>query len=268
MHLCHLGRPDLSVKGAASAVSFGLRVRACVQMKEKGFIMPVIVFANSKGGVGKSTSAVVLAQVLARRGASVSLIDADPNQPLSAWIARDPDRLPGRLRLVSQVTENSITDAIDNAAEESAFVIVDLEGSANLAVSYAIGRADLVLVPMQGSQLDADQASRVVGLIHREQKAFRRDIPFAVFFTRTNPAIRSKDLTHIQNDLDEAGIPRLPVEMTERAAFRAVMQLGGTIYDLSPKEASNPAAAIENAEAFARSVVEVLKQGVRGRAAA
>lgn len=187
MHLCHLGRPDLSVKGAASAVSFGLRVRACVQMKEKGFIMPVIVFANSKGGVGKSTSAVVLAQVLARRGASVSLIDADPNQPLSAWIARDPDRLPGRLRLVSQVTENSITDAIDNAAEESAFVIVDLEGSANLAVSYAIGRADLVLVPMQGSQLDADQASRVVGLIHREQKAFRRDIPFAVFFTRTKP---------------------------------------------------------------------------------
>lgn len=41
-----------------------------------------------------------------------------------------------------------MTDAIDAEAQNSAFVIVDLEGSANLAVSYAIGRADLVLIPM------------------------------------------------------------------------------------------------------------------------
>lgn len=230
--------------------------------------MPVVVFANSKGGVGKSTSAVVLAQVLAHWGATVSLIDADPNQPLSAWLDRDRDRVPTDLSLMSGVTENSIIDAIDKASEQSAFVIVDLEGSANLAVSYAIGRADLVLVPMQGSQLDADQASRVVRLIGREEKAFRRDIPFAVFFTRTNPVIRSRDLTHIQEDLDTNGIPRLPVEMTERAAFRAVMQLGGTIYDLEAGEVSNPGAAIENAEAFARAVVAFLKQTDEGRDAA
>lgn len=228
--------------------------------------MPVVVFANSKGGVGKSTSAVVFAQVVARRGASVSLLDADPNQPLSTWYCRDEKHVPKNLQLVSGVNENSITDAIDRASEESAFVVVDLEGSANMAVSYAIGRADLVLIPMQGSQLDADQASRVIGLIEREQKAFRRVIPYKVFFTRTNPAIRSKDLRHIQKDLDEAGVPRLAVEMTERAAFRAVMQLGGTIYDLSPREASNPTAAIENAEAFARAVTEAIQEQERAAA--
>lgn len=230
--------------------------------------MPVIVFANSKGGVGKSTSAVVLAQVLAKRGASVSLIDADPNQPLSQWHQRDAARVASNLELIANVTESTVTDAIDDAAARSAFVIVDLEGSANLAVSYAIGRADLVLVPMQGSQLDADQTRRVLELIHREEKAFRREIPYAVFFTRTNAAIRSRDLRHIEQDLRHNGIPLLPVELTERAAFRAIMQLGGTIYDLTAGEASNPEAAIENAEAFARAITQLLACPQAGEAAA
>lgn len=220
--------------------------------------MPVIVFANSKGGVGKSTSAVVLAQVLAKRGASVTLIDADPNQPLSQWQQRDAGRVPSNLELLVNITESTVTDAIDDAAARSAFVIVDLEGSANLAVTYAIGRADLVLVPMQGSQLDADQTRRVLELIHREEKAFRRHIPYAVFFTRTNAAVRSRDLRHIEQDLKANDIPLLPVELTERAAFRAVMQLGGTIYDLTACEAANPEAAIENAEAYARAVTLLL----------
>lgn len=230
--------------------------------------MPVIVFANSKGGVGKSTSAVVLAQVLARHGASVSLIDADPNQPLSQWRQRDAGRVPANLELLANVTESTVTDAIDDAAARSAFVIVDLEGSANLAVTYAIGRADLVLVPMQGSQLDADQTRRVLELIQREEKAFRRHIPYAAFFTRTNAAIRSRDLRHIEQDLKDNGIPLLPVELTERAAFRAIMQLGGTIYDLTAGEAANPDAAIENAEAFARSITRLLEAHQIGEVAA
>ena len=53
--------------------------------------MPTIVFASPKGGAGKSTSAVVLASELARRGAAVTIIDADPNRPVSAWAKR-----PGR----------------------------------------------------------------------------------------------------------------------------------------------------------------------------
>lgn len=219
--------------------------------------MTTIVFANSKGGVGKSTSAVLLAQVLAYRGAQVSLIDADPNQPLSTWWMRDPECISGNLRLIPKVTENTINEVIDEEASKSAFVLVDLEGSANLSVTYSIGRADLVLIPMQGSQLDADQTKRVIDLIGREERAFRRDIPYAVFLTRTSTAIRPKDLGHIQQDLKTAGIPSLPVELTERAAFRAIMQLGGTIYDLSPSEVSNPSAAVENAEAFAREVVRI-----------
>jgi chromosome partitioning protein len=47
--------------------------------------MPTIVFASPKGGVGKSTAAVLLAAELSGFGAGVTMIDADPNKPLSQW---------------------------------------------------------------------------------------------------------------------------------------------------------------------------------------
>ncbi len=47
--------------------------------------MPVIAFANPKGGSGKSTSALLLATELAVKGASVTIIDADPERWISQW---------------------------------------------------------------------------------------------------------------------------------------------------------------------------------------
>jgi cellulose biosynthesis protein BcsQ len=51
--------------------------------QHRGGITPVVAFANPKGGAGKSTSALILAQTLTRAGASVTVIDADPNRPIS-----------------------------------------------------------------------------------------------------------------------------------------------------------------------------------------
>ena len=87
--------------------------------------MPTIVFASPKGGAGKSTSAVVLATEIAGRGATVAIIDADPNKPVSRWASR-PGK-PETLTVVADVTEDSILDQIDQAARQAAFVIVDLE---------------------------------------------------------------------------------------------------------------------------------------------
>ena len=40
--------------------------------------MAIIAFASPKGGVGKTTSALLLASELAYRGSRVTIIDADP----------------------------------------------------------------------------------------------------------------------------------------------------------------------------------------------
>jgi chromosome partitioning protein len=92
--------------------------------------MPTIVIASSKGGSGKSTTAALLASALVEHGASVTVIDADPNHPLSSW-AKSVGKHP-LLTVKSDVKEETITDTIEEEAAKAAFVIVDLEGTASL----------------------------------------------------------------------------------------------------------------------------------------
>jgi chromosome partitioning protein len=70
--------------------------------------MPTIVFASPKGGVGKSTAAVLLANELASHGGTVTMVDADPNKPLSQWASR-PGK-PAKLTVLDNATEDSIID--------------------------------------------------------------------------------------------------------------------------------------------------------------
>ena len=59
--------------------------------------------------------------------------------------------------------------------------------------------------------------------------------------------------------LEDKGIPILPASMMERAAFSAMFQIGGTIFDLSDEDVSNPRAALANAQQLATAVIETLR---------
>src|SRR6476661_7594378 len=148
--------------------------------------MPVISIANPKGGAGKSTTALVLGTTLASKGASVSIIDCDPNRPIQSWAAGESK---SSVRVLADVTESRIVPVIDEERAARQFVIVDLEGTASRMVSRAIARSDLVLIPMQASAVDAAQAARAVGLVKEEEQVMRREIPFRVLLTRTSPQI-------------------------------------------------------------------------------
>src|SRR3954453_2809897 len=175
--------------------------------------MPTIVFASPKGGVGKSTSAVVLASELARTGVDVVVVDADPNRPVSKW--GNLDGKPANLAVVSDVTEGTIIDEIETCSTKVPFVVVDLEGTASMTVAYAISRADLVVIPVQGSQLDAAEAAKAIRLIRQQEKAFARRIPYAVLFTRTSTAIKPRTFQHIRSEFSDHGVPAFETQMHE-----------------------------------------------------
>lgn len=222
--------------------------------------MPTIVFASPKGGAGKSTASVILATELALKGAAVTILDADPNKPVSHWANRSGR--PSNLTVIADVSEDSIIDDIEKAAQRAPFVIVDLEGTASMTVAYAISRADLVIIPTQGSQLDAAEAAKAVKLIKQQEKAFGRTIPFAILFTRTSSAIRPRTLQHIQAEFRKHDIGAFQTQIHEREAYRALFSFGGTLDALDPRHVSNLTAAIVNARAFAGEAVAMLR-GVR-----
>jgi chromosome partitioning protein len=218
--------------------------------------MPTISFASSKGGAGKSTSAVLLATELAQRGTSVIVIDADPNQPVLRW-SRKPGK-PENLAVIGGVTEETLIDVIDEAARKAAFVIVDLEGTASVMVAHAMTRSDLVIIPTKGSELDAIEAIKVIQFVGRQERAYNRRIPYAVLFTQTNPAVRPRTLRSLEADMLNQGIAVFGTSLHERDAYRAIFSFGGTLAGLNKNLVRNVPAAIGNAREFMAEVVVML----------
>jgi chromosome partitioning protein len=133
------------------------------------------------------------------------LIDADPNRPVQSWAMGG--NAPPRLTIMSDANEDRIIDHIEDAAANTPFVVVDLEGTASLIVVKAISQADFVIIPTQGSPLDANEASRAIRVVLQAQKMTGKAIPYAVLLTRTNSSIRTRGLAHIQNGLIRGRYP-------------------------------------------------------------
>lgn len=230
--------------------------------------MPVIAFANFKGGSGKTTSALLLAQALAAHRPT-TLIDADPRHPITTW-AEKRGR-PEALSVITNSSEKTIPDEIEEAGARDYFVIIDLEGTASRLMSYAISQADLVVIPMKEQQQDALAALDVIQEIHRDMKATRRKIPYSVLFTQSRAAVKSRTARHIatqfrENDLIET----FEIEIHERDAFAAVFSIGGTVADMSPKLVNGLPKALENIESFRAEVIaklRAIRDAEQGRAA-
>lgn len=215
--------------------------------------MAVISFATTKGGSGKSTATLITAGEILYAGSTVTIIDADPNQPLVTW-----SNVTGPkegLTVIGDVTEDTIVDVIEQAATETAFVLVDLEGSANMQVSYAISRSDLVIVPCQGSYLDGQGAAATINMVRRTAKNFKTDIMASVLLSRTSAAVQPRALKQIVDMFEEADIDVFKVQLIDRAAYRSIFSYGGTIHDLRKSEVSNLDAAKDNAVALIEEII-------------
>ena len=222
--------------------------------------MPVISFVSSKGGVGKTTGAVILAGEIASSGQTVTLIDADPNRPLAAWQAIGA--IPSKIHILMDDSADTIIDTIDNARKRTDFVIVDLEGTATDRIGFAITRSDIVLIPVQGSVLDANEAAKSIRLIKQMSRVSQREIDFRVYLSRISTVIREKTTKDITEQFREAGVPLLEVSLVDRAAFRALFSLGGTIHNYDRSDVGGLDGARENAVAFSQSIIDCLKKRI------
>ncbi|ADW70973.1 ParA family protein [Granulicella tundricola] len=226
----------------------------------------VIAVSNPKGGSGKSTSTLILATHLAHLGASVCIIDADPNRPIQDWKIKGKSN--STLTVIADVNESNFFDVLDAQVPHFQFVFIDLEGTASFLVSRAISAAGLVIVPVQASAIDVRQASKAIKIVQDEEKAVRRfdstrSILFRILMTRTPApgAPVSASQKELEQDLLAAGIPRFQTTLAERQAFKAMFNLRLTLQELvGDKRAGNLAAAYENADQLATELVALIAQ--------
>ncbi len=218
--------------------------------------MPVISFANAKGGAGKTTAALLLATELAHQGHRVTLIDADPQRWISQW-----HEMSGAVRNITIITEVSVASLqchLREMAPSTDYFIIDLAGARDALVTTAIGLSDHVLIPVQGSAMDAKGAAQILDLLALMKERAGLAIAHSVVLTRVTPVVTTRSLVAIKGLLSQRGVNVLNTPIGERTAFRELFEAGGTLYSLDPAKVSNLDKARENSRALADEIKRLM----------
>ena len=186
--------------------------------------MPVIVIANPKGGVGKSTLATNVAGCLAAAGQAVMLGDVDRQQSAAQWLALRPAQLPAiRGWEVEQ-------DHIVRPPKGTTHVVLDTPaGLHGKRLDSVLRIADKLLIPLQPSLFDIQATHAFVQEVRAHKRAGEIQIGLV--------GMRVREHT-ISNDQLHQYLATLPVPVvgwlrdTQNYVHLAVRGL--TLWDVAP----------------------------------
>jgi chromosome partitioning protein len=197
-----------------------VHVFICPCAQEQAFLI-IITFANSKGGVGKSTSCVALAGAYAFAGVRVHIIDLDDNQTVSRWLADDSTR-PANLT-VSKPDPQLLTEHLQEIARRYTpdVTLIDIAGRYERALTVSIARAHLTIIPACTTEADIFEAKRVAVHIETIFGAFGR-VPLYRLLATKVAALPTHAQRHGFKEIGRLKLPLLSTIIPHRAAYEEI----------------------------------------------
>ena len=181
-------------------------------LKEGFTLGRVISIANQKGGVGKTTTAVNLSTILAKKGKKVMLIDADPQGNASSGLGLEKeveyslydvlindvdiketlqdtcmktlkvcpsnmDLAGAEVELVSQMSrEQRLKEKVDSIKDEFDYIIIDCPPSLGLITLNSFTAADSVLIPVQCEYYALEGLGQLLNTINLVKKHLNKNL--------------------------------------------------------------------------------------------
>jgi chromosome partitioning protein len=178
----------------------------------------IITLASSKGGVGKSTLTGCLAGAFAAAGDTVHIIDLDSNRTISRWLKDDEVR-PAAISL-SAPDPTRLTEHLADLQRRQRpdLVLIDVAGSYERALTVAVARAHLTLIPAASSEADIFEAARVSRHITSVYQKFGREPLYRLLLNRV-PSITSSAQLYATLEIVRLKLPRLKTRVMMRAAY-------------------------------------------------
>ena len=186
----------------------------------------IIGVLNQKGGVGKTTLSIGIAAELARQGARVLLIDADPQGSSLDWAAaREGDALFSIVGL----PRATIHKEIENLKQNYDHVVIDGPPRVTDLARSAIMASDIVVIPVQPSPYDIWAADDVVKLI-AEAMVYKESLKSCFVINRkiVNTAI-GRDVADVLGSYDLAV---LNSTIAQRVIFAESAAQGKAIFEV------------------------------------
>ena len=186
----------------------------------------VITFLNWKGGVGKTTLSVHVAWELAQAGASVLLMDADPQASATQWAGL---RESTPFVTVAYAQPNLHRQAAD-LRDRYDWIVIDGPPRGDDIVKACVIAADLVVVPIEPSGLSARAADRTVALL--AEAAIYRPALQARFVVNRRKArtVLGREMRHLAT-----GLPVLATEIRDRIDFAKALTYGHVLQEMDPR---------------------------------
>lgn len=183
--------------------------------------MSIITMATTKGGAGKTTVAQMIIGAVHRLGYSVGVVDTDENQTLSNWLSSNTSMAIDH-RLVLE--ESMVVDVAQKMNRDHDLVIIDTPGAQSQATVFAIGCADLVIVPLQLSKADVVQAQKTFRLVQSTAKLTGREIPSRLLLTDYTP--KTKIAKKVRAQIKELGLPSFKTRLHHLVAYKELTFTG------------------------------------------
>lgn len=212
----------------------------------------IIAICHPKGGVGKTTTTMILAAALAERSYRVLVADCDAQASASAWANAAPEGKPFPAAVVNfSAYAGKVHREIQKQLDNYDFIVVDCPpGLESLSPQSAILIADLVIVPMPPSPADLWACLGAKRLIERGTD-FNPALRAAIL---PNRVVRTSLSNAIMRELAEFGVPLMSSRLTNRTAYQEAVVSGVSVSALG----RDAKAAADEVNALADEVLALL----------
>jgi chromosome partitioning protein len=206
----------------------------------------LIAVTHPKGGVGKTTTTMVLSAQLAEQGYKVLVADCDAQASASAWANAAPEGKPFSAAVVNlSAYAGKVHREIQKQLDNYDFIIVDCPpGLDALSPQSVLLVADLVIVPMPPSPADLWACLGAIRLIERGTDLN----PALIARLLPNRVVRTSLSNAIMRELAEFGIPLMSSRLTNRTAYQEAVVSGVSVSALGrdAKAAKDEVSALAN----------------------
>jgi len=187
--------------------------------------MPIVLIANPKGGVGKSTAATNLAGYFARRGHATMLGDLDRQQSALAWLRIRPPTLP---RIMSWDRSD---EKIARPPKGVTHVVLDSPaGIHGHTLKDALRVADRLVIPLQPSLFDIYATQAFLGRL-AERGLMKEGGRVGVLGMRVDARTRAAE--QLQRFVEDLGLPVLGF-LRDTQNYVQLAAHGLTLWDVAP----------------------------------
>lgn len=194
----------------------------------------IVTVSTSKGGAGKTSTTIGLADYWSKIGINVGLIDTDPNRSLARWIEKGREKGEfSEIAFRHEPDDKKIIATARELSQDSDVLLIDVAGIASVSLLKAAGIADLVIIPAQPNEDDFLEAINTRDIVREAMELTDRSVACKTVITRARPG--TVVLKHILAQLEKLRFPLFSTVLYERTVFPQARFMGQTPIGYAPE---------------------------------